>query len=723
MKKSRYIAIFLTLLFINVLSIKSQTNNFLNNYTNGAYIPKSISNIYHFNDGIQYAIVSNDKKSIETYNYKTGKKNGTVFSLNSIKDCPLKSITGYEFSNDEQKILLHGAVDMIYRRSYTTTYYVYSRKYKTFEPLSTKTVPQQIAHFSPDGRMIAFSYENNLYIKKLDYGTQLQITTDGKKDSIINGTPDWVYEEEFEQIRYFDWSPDSKLLAYIKFNDTMVSNFSFQFFKNYSQPDLYTYRYPEAGTSNPSVDIYVYDVFNRTTKKMDIGEDKDIYIPQIQWSNNPNELTAVKLNRSQNQLDLLAINPRNGISSDLYTEHSKTFVDYENLNCLQFNSDNSFVLLSEKDGFRHAYLFTSTGLPDHQITKGNWDVTDFYGYDEKTKMAYFQAAKISPTKREVYSVDAKGKYNELSTKSGTNSASFSKDYKYAIAQFNNINTPNLYTIITNKGKVLTTLESNNDLKQKVAALNLPQKEFFQFTTPQGITLNGFMIKPENMQSGKKYPLVMVQYSGPNSQMVLDRWSIGWEYDLANQGYVVACVDGRGTGARGTEFRNCTYLYLGKLETEDQISAAKYFAQQPYIDGKRMAIWGWSFGGYMTLSCMIHGDGIFKAGIAVAPVTDWELYDSAYGERFMNRPQENYKGYAETNLLDKASQLKGNLLLVHGMADDNVHTLNSYLMVDSLVNHGIQFEMQLYPNKNHSILGQKTRYHLYSRFNKFLKDNL
>ncbi len=710
------------LLWLGVWSLAAQPQAYLEAFTRGDYKPKRPAEVYHMNDGQRYTSLSDDGKRIVAYEYASGREVATLFDIDKIADCPIAKIEGYAFAPNEERLLVHTESHKIYRRSATASYYVYYLKRNKIEPLSDSDNVAQEACFSPDGRIVAFARDNNLFLKKLDFGTELAITTDGAKGRIINGTADWSYEEEFCQTRYFEWSADSKLLAYVRFDESEVGEYTFQNFAE-GYPTSVSYKYPRAGGKNSRVQLLVYDVQNRTTKQMRFDDDNDIYIPIIRWTNDANTLAAVRLDRSQTQLDVMAFNARSGVGRRIMSESGATYVDYANLNSLHFNADNSFVALSERDGWRHLYLFDANGSLVRQITSGNWDVTAFYGYDEQTKTAYFQAAKESPINREVYKADAKGRLSRIGTGEGICSAEFSKLFAYAIYQFDNTETPNLYTIIDNKGKTLRTIEDNAALKSTADALNLSQKEFFTFETSEGITLNGWIVKPKNMAAGAKLPLVMVQYSGPNSQEVLNRFHLDWEFYLPQMGYVVACVDGRGTGARGRDFRTCTYKKLGELETKDQVEAARYLGTLDFVDSGRIAIWGWSYGGFMTLSCLTNGAGVFKAGIAIAPVTDWRYYDTAYSERFMNRPQENDRGYALTSLLDKADRLQGELLLVHGTADDNVHTQQSWLYIEQLVKAGKQFEMQMYPNKNHSILGAEARLHLYTRCTRFLQKNL
>lgn len=710
------------LLWFAVCAFGAQPQTYLEAFTRGDYKPKRPAEVYHMNDGKRYTVLSDDGKRIVAYEYASGKATETLFDIDKIADCPISQIDGYEFSADEERLLVCTELSKIYRRSITAAYYVYYVKRNKIEPLSDTDNVAQTACFSPNGRIVAFARSNNIYLKKLDFGTELAVTTDGAKGSVINGTPDWVYEEEFCRTRCFEWSADSKLLAYIRFDESEVAEYAFQNFVE-GYPTLTSYKYPRAGGKNSRVQLLVYDVQNRTTKQMSFDDDKDIYIPLIRWTNDANTLAAVRLNRSQTQLDLMAFNARSGVGRRILSETGTAYVDYANLDAVQFNSDNSFVTMSERDGYRHLYLFDANGSLIRRITSGKWDVIEFYGYDERTGTAYFQAAKTSPICREVYKADAKGRLSRIGVGNGICSADFAKLFGYAIYRFSDVETPDCYTIINSKGKTLRTLEDNAALKAVVAGLDLPKKEFFTFKTSEGIELNGWIVKPKNMTADATAPLVMMQYSGPNSQEVQNRFQLDWEYYLSQLGYVVACVDGRGTGARGRDFRTCTYKRLGELETKDQVEAAKYLGALNFVDNDRIAIWGWSYGGFMVLNCLTNGNGTFKAGIAIAPVTDWRYYDTAYGERFMNRPQENDRGYALSGLLDKADNLQGELLLIHGTADDNVHTQQSWLYIEKLVEAGKQFEMQMYPNKNHSILGADTRLHLYTRCTRFLQKNL
>ncbi len=706
----------------NSLQQNPQSEKYLKEFTSGKYRAKMMGDIYCMNDGVRYTMLSDDNKRIIAYSFKTGAVVDTVFDVEKAKNCSLKRIAGYEFDASERRILIHTEMTPIYRRSFTTNYYVYQVDRNIIEPLSTEYQPQQMAAFSPNGRMVAFAYNNNLYLKKLDYNTVSAITEDGEKNKIINGTPDWVYEEEFGANRYFEWSPDSRRLAWIRFDESSIKMFSFD---QYAHPyDFqYTYKYPKAGETNSTVSVHVYDIQNRKTTQMECGEGNDIYFPILKWSNGNDSLIVVRLNRVQTELEVLNVNPRSGVCSTLLRESDKVYVDYRNYVNITFLSDNSFITLSEKDGYRHIYHYAANGMLKRQITKGEWDVTDFYSYDEKKGIAYFQAAKEHPSERHVYTVDKKGVLTNLDPRPGTHSAVVTKGNKFIISQFHNTTTANSTVLCDIKGKVLRTIIENKEIQALFDSYNFPKKEFIDFNTSEGVHLHGWIVKPTNFDPAKKYPLVMVQYSGPDSQEALNRFRPDWELYLAMEGYVVACVDSRGTGAKGHEFRTCTYWNLGQKETTDQIEAAKYFGRQEFIDKDRIAIWGWSYGGFMALNCLTYGNGVFKAGISVAPVTDWRLYNTAYTERFMATPQINDLGYGASNLIDKANKLQGKLLICHGTADDNVHIQHTMLYVEQLVKAGKQFEMQIYPNKNHSILGADTRLHLYTRFNIFLKNNL
>jgi dipeptidyl-peptidase 4 len=719
------------LVFVLTLCINFTYANLLYNILDGKYRVKTVEMPRSMLDGEHYSSMTNGKAVVK-YDYKTGATIDTIFSIFRLKNSPIKQISGYEFGPNESKMLVYTNVKYRYRRTFTADYYVYDIKRNELTALSDSG-SQEVPLFSPDGRYIAFARQNNLFMKKLEFNTEIPITTDGAIGNIINGTPDWVYEEEFSATRYFEWCPDSKLLAFVKFDESNVSQFSFTKYLNKSDkkeefslyPTTYQFKYPKAGENNSIVSVCVYEDVYKSTKTMKLGGDEgDFYIPRIKWTNSADQLAIFKLNRNQNRLDMLFANPRSTVSKLILQQDDKAYVEYENIDHIQFTADNKyFFALTENDGYRHLYQYGINGMVVKQLTKGKWDITDFYGFDEKKQVAYYQSAELSPLQRDIYSVDLKGKMVRITDGKGIHTANFNSTLSLFVDNASSLNFPNVFALKSITGSTVRVIENNAKLAADFKALNLPQKEIFSFTTSENVKLNGWIIKPVNFDASKRYPALMVQYSGPNSQEVLDKWKVDWEYYLASNGIVVACVDGRGTGARGSEFRKCTYEQLGLLETKDQIEAAKYLGNQSFIDKDRIGIWGWSYGGYMTLMAMTTGEKVFRAGIAVAPVTDWRFYDSAYTERFMRQPQENFKGYDLSSALQRADNLQGNLLIIHGTADDNVHAQNTMLYIDKLVAADKQFEMQLYTDKNHSILGKQTRHHLYTRMSEFLFKNL
>jgi len=719
------------LLFVLTLCVNSLFAGLLYDITDGKFKVKTVDIPRSMNDGEHYTLMVNDK-AIVKYSYKTGSKVDTLFSVYRLKNSPIKKISGYEFSPNEARMLVYTNVKKRYRRTFTADYYVLDVKRHELQELS-ENGPQEVPLFSPDSRYVAFARNNNLFMKKLDFNTESALTKDGEVGKIINGTPDWVYEEEFVKTRYFEWSPDSKLLAFVRFDETKVPQYSYIQYKGTDAdkdnlnlyPSIVQFKYPKAGENNSKVSVCVYDDYYKSIRTMKLSDaEEDFYIPGIKWTNAVDQLAVFKLNRNQNRLELLMANPRSTLTKLVLRQDDKNYVDYESLNFIHFAADNqTFIGVSEQDGYRHIYLYNINGTVLKQLTKGKWDITDVYGFDEKKQVVYYQSAEVSPLQRDVYAVDVKGKRTRLTDGKGTHDGSFNSTFTSFVDNASSLEVPNILTLRSNNGSTIRQIENNATLASTFKALNLPKKEFFSFTTSENIKLNGWILKPADFDANKKYPVLMVQYSGPDSQQALDKWTIDWEYYLATKNYVVACVDGRGTGARGSEFRKCTYEQLGILETKDQVEAAKYLGQQTYIDKDRIGIWGWSYGGTMTLLCMTTGEKVFKAGIAVAPVTDWRLYNTAYTERFMRRPQENFKGYDVSSALKRADKLQGNLLLVHGTADDNVHTQNTMLYIDKLVAADKQFEMQLYSDKNHSILGKQTRRHLYTRMTDFLLINL
>ena len=701
-------------------------------FSKNTFRQAGVNGIQSMNDGIHYTTTEENDSQIVKHEYATGATLETLFNLKDFQQSGIKSIGEYQFSKNERKLIITTATEPIYRRSFTAEYYIYDLETKSLKRLSDNG-KQQLATFSPDGSKVAFVRKNNLFIKDLTTEKEAQITTDGKFNAVINGAPDWVYEEEFSFSKAFEWSPDSKFLAYIRFDESKVPLYSMMMFagaapvleQNKLYPSVYSFKYPKAGEPNSVVSVHSYELGSATTRKMDVGTETDMYITRIQFTQDPSKLAILRLNRHQNKLDILFANPADGQSKTIYVEENKYFIDEPQYEALQFLSDKKhFCITSERDGWNHIYLYDMDGKLVRQITSGNWDVTDFQGYDAVTKRFFYVSAETSPLRRDVYSITLNGKKKvRLTHDDGTNTPSFSTSFNYFINNFSSVKTPRQVTLNDANGKLIRTLENNKALIDKLSDYKFSEKEFFTFTTTQGIKLNGWMIKPSDFNPAKKYPVLMTQYSGPNSQQVLDSWSMSWNDYLAQQGFIVACIDPRGTGARGEEFRKMTYLQLGKYETVDQIEAAGYIGGLPYVDKDRIGIWGWSYGGFISCSCMVKGNGIFKAGIAVAPVTNWRFYDNIYTERYMRTPAENPKGYDDNSPLSFAANLQGKFLICHGTADDNVHTQNTYEFTEQLVQANKQFEMQLYTNRNHNIRGGNTTIHLYTRMTEFLKANL
>ncbi|WP_321373454.1 S9 family peptidase [uncultured Draconibacterium sp.] len=701
-------------------------------FEKGTFRAQSVYGLRSMNDGVHYTTMEAQKRIVK-YSYKTGDEVETLFDIAKIDDAPISSFSAYEFSDDETKILLTTERKSIYRRSYTAEYYVWNSVTEELTELSDKG-PQQLATFSPDGNYVAYVRDNNIFIKNLKFGSTHQATKDGKFNEIINGAPDWVYEEEFGYNKAFWWSPDSKFLAYVRFDEREVPEFSMPMYAgatptledNKLYPGEYTFKYPKAGETNSTVEVYSYEVKTKIGIKVDIGEKTDIYIPRLKWTPDANELVVMRLNRHQNQIDILYANPYTGDTRNFLTEKNDRYIAENFLDAFTYLEDGSFVVQSERDGWSHLYLYDKQGFEITQLTEGDFDVTDFYGYDPAKELYYYQAAAESPLRREVYyiSQDKKEK-GKLSTLEGTNSAVFSKNFKYFISYYSSAKVPNYITLHDNKdGEQIRFLQDNTVLKNTVKNMSIPQKEFFTFTTSEGVELNGWMLKPNNFDASEKYPVFMTQYSGPNSQSVRDSWGgVGWNEYLAQEGFLVVCVDPRGTGARGEDFRKVTYMQLGKYESDDQVEAAKYLTTLPYVDAKNISIFGWSYGGFMTLLTMEKGGDLFKAGISVAPVTSWRFYDTVYTERFMRTPEENTEGYDDNSPLSHAGDIKGHLLIVHGTADDNVHAQNTFEMTEKMVQAGVQFDMAMYTNRNHGIRGGNTSMHLYTKMTNFLKDVL
>lgn len=703
-------------------------------------------------DGKHYTDLSSDGRAIVKYRYQDGKAVDTLLNLNTVRpeeglDISKVRIAGYELSQDEERILLWADPEYIYRRSYKADYYYYviqagGVKRNLIKRLTEGKV--QASTLAPDGRSVVFMRDNNLYlVKVMTAGIDLaerQITDDGERNKVINGVPDWVYEEEFSMDRAIAWSPDSKMVCWLRWDESPVREYylptykgSFPSHDEYElYPGQYTYKYPKAGETNATVSVWSYDVFSKKTKKMNVPVDADGYIPRLQFTTVNDKLAVLTLNRLQNTLSMYFVNPTSGVAKLALKEETDCYIGEGDLDCVNFDA-LGFTWASSRSGYRHIYYYNMLGAQQRQITKGDFDVTDFYGYDAKTKTAYVQTAYVgkgaklpAELTRGIYKIDAKGTMIPLFNGGkdgagcrGTHSAIFSKGFTYMQHYYTDAETPMKVTNeLVNGLKVVSVIRDNKD--QLAKAKNLAKREFFQFTTSRGDKLNGWMVKPSD---GGKHPCIMFQYGGPGSQQVMDRWQQGVEQQAVEQGFVYACVDGRGTGARGQKWEQQTYCKLGVKEAEDQIAAGQYMAQQSFVDGERMGIWGWSFGGYNTLMTLCEGTPVYKAGVAVAPVTDFKFYDTVYTERYMRTPQQNATGYAASSVMNRAKNLQAKVLIVCGTADDNVHPQNTYELTDKLVELDKDFDMMVYTNRDHGIRGGNYSKHVYGKVLRYFKQNL
>lgn len=681
--------------------------------------------------GDTYARISSDRKQIVECAFKSGKQLRVLFDVGTTVGEKVSEFDNFSMSPDGTKMLIQTNTKRIYRRSFTAVYYIYDIASRHMTKLSDYG-PQQTPIWSPDGNQIAFVRDNNIFLVKLLYdNAESAVTKDGKFNEVINGIPDWVNEEEFAFNSAMAFNADGTMICWIRYDETKVPVYSLQMFKGSfpandqyaTYPGEYSYKYPKAGEVNSTVSVHSYDIKSRKTLQLQVPLPNEGYIPRIKATSDANRMIVYTMNRHQSELCLYAVNPKTTISKLLIKETNAKYIKEEAMEGIQF-TPNHILLPSERDGYMQLYLYDMNGSKVRQITTGKHDVTAIYGYDEKTGCTYYQAAVTSPMNREVYVTNAKGKTTRLTDKDGWNSAIFSGDFRYFINQWSDRNTPTVYTSCNNRGDQLTVLEDNKELNNLIKDYNFPAKEFFSFTTSEGVQLNGVMIKPANFDASKRYPVIMWQYSGPGSQQVINSWNIGsmgqggaLDTYLTQQGFILVCVDGRGTGGRGGDFEKCTYLKIGDLESKDQVEAALYLGSLPYVDKDNIGIWGWSFGGFNTLMSMSEGRNVFKAGVSVAPPTDWRFYDTVYTERYMRTPKENPTGY-DTNPMKRAAKLDGQLLICFGLADDNVHPQNIFEYTEALVQADKDFKMNVYTNRNHSIYGGNTRNHLFRQISDF-----
>ena len=708
----------------------------LKDVTGKTFTPKYITGVDPIKGTDRYASISNDGRQIIEYAFKTGNQTRVLFDIANTHGESIKQLDGYTLSPDGKRMLIQTNTHKIYRRSFTADYYIYTIQSRKLEKLSTGG-PQQIPTWSPDGNQIAFVRDNNIFLVKLLYdNAESQITKDGKFNEIINGVPDWVYEEEFSTNRSLCFTADSRMLCWIKYDERKVKEYSLQLFMgshptmkaNEVYPGTYTYKYPKAGENNSIVSVWSYEIQTHKTNRLQVPLEGDGYIPRIKSTNDANRIIVFTMNRHQDVLNLYAVNPRTTLSQLLIKEQGDKYVKEEAMEGIAIGQ-NSILLPSDRDGYMHLYLYNMNGSLIRKIGDGNYDITSIYGYDETTGDVYYQAAGINPHDRQIFVSHKNGKTERLTDTNGWNKAIFSGDYKYFLNTWSNYNTPYVFTIRDSKGKVLSTPVDNKELKEKVKTYGFNGRETFSFTTSEGVKLDGWMVKPKDFDTNKKYPVILFQYSGPGSQQVIDAWNAGsmgnggaFDYYLAQQGFIVVCVDGRGTGGRGATFEKCTYLRIGELESRDQVETALWLGKQSYIDKERIGIWGWSFGGFNTLMSMSEGRPVFKAGVAVAPPTNWRYYDTIYTERYMRTPKENGSGYA-TNPIQRANALHGALLICHGMADDNVQPQNTMEYTEALIQADKDFKENIYTNRNHGIYGGNTRTHLLRQISNWFIEHL
>ncbi len=694
-------------------------------FSKGVFMSKGVSGFTSLNDGRFYCKLD-EKQNLLKYEFESGKCVDTLVKHQDFVDaCGGKSIDlyGFKFSDDESQLLISAESESIYRHSSKGIVYIYNLKTKKlFNPITEKV---RYATFSPDGYKLAYVKVNDLYIYDLRFSKEERITKDGRENQVINGATDWVYEEEFAIWKGFFWSPQSDKLAFYRMDETKVPEYEMAMYGTlYPKQDKF--KYPKAGEPNSLVNVFVYDLKSELIAEMETGKETDIYLPRVQWTLDNNTLCIQRLNRLQNKLELLLANTQTGKSTVIFTENNKYYIDItDNLTFLK--DGKTFLISSERDGFNHLYLFDLKGKLVKQLTKGRFDVDDFLGVDEKSKCVWFSSSEINSTERYIYSVGLNGKNKkQMTLNPGWHSALFNSDFTYFLDIMSTMNTPSEYTLRNKEGKMIRILEDNNALKTKIAIYGLSLARFSTIKNELGQEMNIWRILPANFDSTKKYPVLMYVYGGPGSQTVINRWMGGnyfWYQLLAQKGYIIVSIDGRGTGFKGEEFKKCTYLNLGKFEIEDQIYAAKQLSKLSYVDPNRIGIWGWSYGGYMAGLGISKGNDVFKTAISVAPVTNWRYYDNIYTERFMRTPKENGDNYDSNSPINHVEKIKGNYLLIHGTADDNVHFQNTVEMVDAMIKKGVRFDSEFYPNKNHGISGGKTRIHLYDRLTRFILEKL
>ncbi|MDL2308381.1 S9 family peptidase [Bacteroidales bacterium OttesenSCG-928-B11] len=727
-KKTLSFILFLTFFVLTLSAQKEITVEDI--WINYKFAPRGVPGFDNMNSGDFYSVIT--RNGIEKHSFETGEKVGNIFTARDLQQATLNrvkfdDIDDYQFDKNETKLLLATKLESIYRRSSKAYYYVYDLTTKEIVLLADTTLGKQsFATFSSDGTKVAFVRDNNIFLKDLTTGKEHTVTTDGSINHVINGMGDWVYEEELSLAKAFEWSGDGTKLAYMRFDESKVKEFSMTYYGQL-YPEDYTYKYPKAGEDNSLVDIFIYDIQTATTVKLDLGDNSNCYFPRIYWLPNAADLIVMKLNRHQNKMELIRYNLQTKKMDVVFTDENKCWVEVEDDNLIFLDDSKSMLAASERDGYRHIYKIDFGGVIT-QITKGDWEVAEICGIDKKKKLIYYLSNEAAMLNQDLYVINFDGKKKKMITDGkGWNSVSFNPTMNYYLNVYSDIATPPIYSIRKNDGKMVRELQNNERLNKTIKEYAFVNKELFSFTTDQGVALNGWMIKPVNFDEKKQYPVLMFVYGGPGSQQVRNSWmgsyDMAWYQLLARKGYMVVCVDGRGTAGRGDAFKKSVYKQMGKLEAEDQLATARYLGALPYVDAKRIGIWGWSFGGYLSSLAMFKGEGLFKMAMAVAPVTNWRYYDNIYTERFLQTPQENPSGYDDNSPIFHADKLQGSYLLVHGMTDDNVHFQNAADLTTALIENNKHFDHFFYPNMNHFINGGNARYHLYVKLTKFVMENL
>lgn len=732
--KRLFLTITALLMFVATMSAGGKLT--LPDITSGKFAAKTVNGINPIEGTDTYARISQDGERVVCCSFKTGKELSVLFDVKNTMGCKIDGFDDYVLSPDGKRMLIQTKTERIYRRSFKADFYIYNIESRRLDRLSDGD-KQQIPTWSPDGQQVAFVREGNIFLVKLLYdNAEIQVTKDGKFNEVINGLPDWVNEEEFGFNSALTFNADGTMICWIRYDESKVKTYSLEMYKGMkpakeeydTYPGLYSYKYPKAGEDNSTVSAWSYDIKSHKINRLQVPLDADGYMPRIKPTNDPMRIVVYTMNRHQDDLCLYAVNPRSTVAQLIIKEHVDKYVREEAMEGVKFVGDK-ILLPSDRSGYTKLYIYNMNGQLQRTIGDGNYDITSVYGYDPKTGDVYYQAAALGATDRQVYVTHKNGKTVRLTDREGWNTAFFSGDFQYFVNTWSDYNTPYVFTTRTREGKLINTIEDNKAVKQLVSDYGFCKREPFSFTTSEGVVLNGWMVKPKDFNANKKYPVIMHQYSGPGSQQVTNSWSAGsmgqggaFDSYLAQEGFIVVSVDGRGTGGRGSEFEKCTYLNLGNLESKDQVETALYVGSLPYVDKERIGIWGWSYGGFNTLMSMSEGRGVFRAGVAIAPPTNWKYYDSVYTERYMRTPKENPDGYA-TNPIERAPKLHGALLICHGTADDNVHPQNTYEYSEALVQADKDFRELFYTNRNHSIFGGNTRNHLLRQVAQFFKTEL